>query len=106
MLLAQLVENVRGDNLAELLAEEVHCLPVNPLGAIGLGAPLQDGNKRVQREAFQNDVLATLKREQQRCLIQNFMIAHIHYNNKCNVFQKQVQMLKAEKKIQSRERCE
>lgn len=61
VLLAQLVQNVRGDHLAELLAQEVHGLPVDPLGAVRLRAPLQDGNERVQRQALHNDVLATLE---------------------------------------------
>lgn len=61
MLLAQLVQNVRGDHLAELLAQEVHRLPVDPLGAVRLRAPLQDGNERVQRQALYDDVLATLE---------------------------------------------
>lgn len=45
MLLAKLVENIRRNNLAELLAEEVHGLPVDPLGAIRLRTPLQDGDE-------------------------------------------------------------
>lgn len=45
VLLAELVENIGGDNLTEFLAEEVHGLPVDPLGAVRLGAPLQDGDE-------------------------------------------------------------
>lgn len=60
MLLAQLIQDVRADHLAELLAQEVHRLPVDPLGAVRLRAPLQDGNERVQRQALHDNVLATL----------------------------------------------
>lgn len=45
MFFAKVIKNIRGDNLAELLTEKVHCLPVDPLGAIRLRAPLQDGDE-------------------------------------------------------------
>lgn len=40
MLLAEVIQDIRGDDLTELLAEEVHGLPVDPLGAVRLRAPL------------------------------------------------------------------
>lgn len=36
VLLAKLIEDVGGHDLAELLAQEVHGLPMNPFGAVGL----------------------------------------------------------------------
>lgn len=36
VLLAKLVEDVRGHDLAELLTQEVHGLPMNPFGAVRL----------------------------------------------------------------------
>lgn len=57
MLLAELIENVRGHDLAELLTQEVQGLAVDPLGAVRLRAPLQDGDQRVQGQALHHDVL-------------------------------------------------
>lgn len=63
---AELVEDVRGDDLAELLTEEVHGLPVDPLGAVRLGAPLQDRDQRVQGQTFHDDVLASYEGKRTR----------------------------------------
>ena len=39
------------------LTQEMHGLPVDPFGAIRLGAPLQNGDQGLERDALHNDVL-------------------------------------------------